>query len=831
MLKVDGLPEHILEPYLTGSEQDRFPWIRSLFLRQGVWVKNFYARGVSLSTTGWSQIDTGKPMLIRGNVEYDRYTLRPYDYLNFFPFYLGYAASSRVDMPGVELLDEYNIPLLLDRFPFEQRQQGFQLLQRGVNWSTLQSTLTRTIASRGPRELLDEFSIGLSMIGDFHDQAEADFLARLADPNVKYLDYYVTEFDHVSHLVRDPVSQRHVLDELDALIGRIWTVVQSTPLASKTALVLVSDHGMNTSPDIYSQGFSFVDWFRGAAGGRHHVLTNRHPLTEFTLKGLDPLVAAVVTPSNQSPYAADSEKYPTVMLDLDGNERASIGLRNNTFNVVHLLLEQLQPGRASGTTRRAALNALFELLDRVRASWTRDLNELQAELDELQRRIDALAKTNATLPERFTNEDYAHGANRIVRRSQHQEETWRDQHAEYTRYLETMRRLLALTPADFDPGNYKIEDLLPARSLGPLNTLADLENYVTGLGPDGLIVKDVVHDLANDVVKEGETKDPRDAELDWERSFTRMNYFDALEAIQVKNVVQPELGRRPVDFVAMRIPNSDLRSAWLQFHPGELLPSGGAVWLRAGEQRQALILARWNARGQRELRYVPVKALHQQPDEAVQFELGDYEPGLPLHIAEDPAFHQTVAWLSEWHTEREWLNAVHETRYSNGIVSLAAQLLEDAPDAAPTAPGFAPDSAASQDLLDRFLERKTRLRRTDLLVIANDHWNFNVRGFNPGGNHGSFLRPSTRGVLMMAGGEDTPLAHGVTVETPYDLLSVLPTVLNLMGRPEPDLPGEIIREAFQSDVFREIPPGPHAVPAPTKPPSRDGPAPSPALVP
>ena len=33
------------------------------------------------------------------------------------------------------------------------------------------------------------------------------------------------------------------------------------------------------------------------------------------------------------------------------------------------------------------------------------------------------------------------------------------------------------------------------------------------------------------------------------------------------------------------------------------------------------------------------------------------------------------------------------------------------------------------------------LRRTDLLVLANDHWNFNVRRLpNPGGNHRSILR-------------------------------------------------------------------------------------------
>jgi hypothetical protein len=123
---------------------------------------------------------------------------------------------------------------------------------------------------------------------------------------------------------------------------------------------------------------------------------------------------------------------------------------------------------------------------------------------------------------------------------------------------------------------------------------------------------------------------------------------------------------------------------------------------------------------------------------------------------------------------------VHRTRYSNGIISLTEQLLDP-----PSAPG------------DRYSERKRALRRTDLLVLANDHWNFNVRGFNPGGNHGSFFRESTHSVLLFAGGKDTGIPLGMRVETPYDSLSFVPTVLKLMGRPEPDLPGAVIKEIVE----------------------------------
>ncbi len=123
---------------------------------------------------------------------------------------------------------------------------------------------------------------------------------------------------------------------------------------------------------------------------------------------------------------------------------------------------------------------------------------------------------------------------------------------------------------------------------------------------------------------------------------------------------------------------------------------------------------------------------------------------------------------------------MHRTRYSNGIIGLTEELLEQ------------PQS--SVDVMDRYKERKRTLRRTDLLVLANDHWNFNVRGFNPGGNHGSFFRISTHSVLLFAGGKDTGIPEGLRVETPYDSLSFVPTILSLMGRPEPDLPGPVIRE-------------------------------------
>jgi hypothetical protein len=750
ILKVDGLPDDLLERSVketTGTGRDAhspLPWIQHVFLQNGVWMENFYVRGLSLSAPSWSLLDSGQHLQIRGNVEYDRYTLRVHDYLNFFPFYFSYAASRQVDMPAAELMDEAGVPLLVDRFPYEQRFQSPQLFQRGLRLGSLPDALKRAIAARSPRDFLDEWNIGLPWAGSWYRQNEADLISSLKNPEIRYLDFFTGEYDHLGHLTGDPVSQLHTLEDLDALVGRIWNAIAASPLASHTALVLVSDHGMNTSETVFSQGFSLVDWFNSPAGGAHHVLTNRHPLTEFKLKGLDPFVSEVITPSPDSNYlAGQAEQYPTVMLDLDGNERANIGLRNNTFNIAQILLDQLIQKRLPGPLRNAALSALFSTLDKVRADWRRDLDDLSEELSVLDARIDAQQKLVDAQPKKrkWTQEQVSHGLDKDARREVARLAAWRAERKAYAEYASVVSRLLGIEPADFDPGKFKIAELIPPKSLGPLNSLSDLRHYVTGRAPGGLVVAE-------------------DGSLDWDHSFRTVDYLSALRSISVRNNVQPGLAPKPIDFIAVRIPDRN------------------AVLLWRDDAHQALILTRGG-----ELRYQPVNS---------SLEPAAWGPGLPLELFEDPNLNipsgdqsaDRGTWLSQWHDERTWLDAVHRTRYSNGIISLTEELLD------PPSPHGDGDRKPG----DGYRERQRNLRRTDMLVLANDHWNFNVRGFNPGGNHGSFLRISTHSVLLFAGGKDTGIPAGLRIETPYDSLSFVPTVLSLMGRPEPDLPGPVIQE-------------------------------------
>jgi hypothetical protein len=245
----------------------------------------------------------------------------------------------------------------------------------------------------------------------------------------------------------------------------------------------------------------------------------------------------------------------------------------------------------------------------------------------------------------------------------------------------------------------------------------------------------------------------------------------------VRNNVQPGVVNCPVDLTAIRI-SSELVKPFID--DGGIEPD--VIWVSAGSEQQALILAREDESGQLSFRYVPIKNLTQDETGRLHLELTPWHAGLPLQILEDPQLNVPTqsrdAWLSEWHTDLEWLRALHKTHYSNGLIGLHEQLARH------TVGRLALDEAgisADERLLRRLRRRQRENTEADMLVVANDHWNFDVRGFNPGGNHGSFFRISTHSTFMLAGGNKTAIPHGLIVEEPYDSLSFVPTVLALTG--------------------------------------------------
>jgi hypothetical protein len=763
VVQCDGLPYDIVDRFVherdprTGKSQ--LPWFDYIFYQRGLRLANFYVRGMSLSAPSWYLIDTGHQLQIKGNVEFDRYSIQTYDYLNFIPFYVQATIGRRVDMQGVEVLDAIGIPLLADAYPHSERHATFSLFQRGPRYVTFQKALENRF-NTAPGDLFDEWTMeGLGLRNSVPDQLLRELIEGLGDSRLRYLEFVTTDFDHTAHHNNDRESHLFVLKELDAMLGQIWTAIQKSPLASETALIIVSDHGFNTDERVYSQGYNLVKLLGSPAGGGHHVITKRRLLLEYAIKGVNPFVPIITTTTRDSYYLKNqSNDYPTALLDFDGNERASLQLRDPDLNLLQIILQQLQSANLSPAMRKALIDSFFQTLDSRRKEWQENLVALNDELGALRRRIPQQRELCAAQPKKFTREETEAGRDDQAKRVCAWLDIWIGQDQNYSEYGRTLANLLALRKEDFSPSKLKIDDLIARRAMGEHNTIHQLQNYVAGIAPTGLVLG------AN-------------GSLDMEKSFVHLNYLSVLHDVTVRNNVQTGVTNRPVDLLALRLPAEIVKPLI-----NETAIAPDVVWVSSGPQQQALILAREDDKGQLSFRYLPVKNLTQDAAGQLHFEITPWRAGLPLQILEDPQLEVPTqdkeAWLNEWHTDLEWLQALHKTRYSNGLIGLHEELARH---------GVArlsldePGISSDERLLRRLLRRQRQNIEADLLIIANDHWNFDVRGFNPGGNHGSFLRISTHSTFMIAGGDKTSIPHAVVVEEPYDSLSFVPTVLALTG--------------------------------------------------
>jgi len=552
--------------------------------------------------------------------------------------------------------------------------------------------------------------------------------------------------------------------------------------------VIVSDHGFNTDEQVISQGFNLVKLLGSANGGGHHVITNTRLLMDYSVKAVNPFVPPITTTASQSYYLKNqSAEYPTALLDFDGNERAGLHLRNTNLNLIHILFQQLQRKDLPPAVRAAATEAFFGTIDRDRKDWQRDLDKFDRELAALGRAAEKQRELCLQQPKKFPPNEVELGRDDNARRICVQSRQSTEFKTRYAEYVATMRNLLSLKRENFDPLKLKIEDLIPKNAMGRRNSIYDLQNYVVGLSKNGLMLKP-------------------DGTLDLDRSFIRLNYFDLLHEQSVRNNVQSAVSNRPVDFMATRIPLAAIAAAL----PNDLKADNDPVWLYAGKDRQALILPRGESTGQLQLRYLPIANLVQDADGFIQFDRAPWQAGLPLKMLEDPRLDAPdggrAAWLDQWHTDVEWLHALHKTQYSNGLIGLHEQFTQF------IAPGMddrAPSLSEDERELREFHRRQRRLCESDVMVFANNHWNFDVRGFNPGGNHGSLFRISTHSTLMFAGGNNTGIPRGLAVAEPYDSLSVVPTVLALTGRLAGDnRPDEALRQRgfirFPGRVITEV---------------------------
>ena len=789
LVKIDGLPHRLVDEFANETDPEtgksRLPWVKHVFYENGARLNNFYVRGMSLSAPSWSMLDTGQHLQIKGNVEFDRLTLHAYDYLNFIPFYYENLAGQHIDMPGVEVLDELATPLLIDAYPHNERYQGFQTYQRGVHWSTFgKSVKTRLERFRGTQETIDEWTVnGFELRNFIQDQLERDLIEKLSNPRVRYLDYYTTDVDHRTHHNRDRESQLAAVREVDATLGRIWTGIQKSPLAKDTVLVLISDHGTNTDPNVISQGYNLVKLLGTTAGGGHHVITKRRLMMDYSLKGIYPFVPLITTTTDDSFYLkGQSTDYPTALLDFDGNERSAIHLRNSDLNLLHILLQQLKNSKMSPDLGRAATDLFFATVDRNRDEWQRLVNELNEELQALQALIEKQQPRVAALPKKWTKEDLDAGRDKDALRESARLGLCIEMERAYRKYLPSLADLLALRKDDFQPAKIKIEALIAKGAMGPPNTLYQLQNYLVGISPQGLVMTS-------------------DGSIDIEKSFVRVNYFPVIRGVTVRNNVQPGVSNEPIDFVAVRLYPADIDG----------LPDPGVeqiVWVYKDEARQALILARNDPARGLMLRYLPVSGLKQAPNQRISFTQSNWRDGLPFKLWEDAKLRtpdDRGVWLSDWHTAREWVLAIHRTDFSNCVVGIQEHFSRPETQATNT---DEPGLSADERLLRRFHRRRRRLVEPDLFVHASNHWNFDVRGFNPGGNHGSFYRVSTHSTLMFAGGENTGIPRGTQIEEPYDSLDVVPTLLQFTGEADEGRPTAALAQKgfrqFAGRVIREL---------------------------
>ena len=793
IIKCDGLPYEVVDRFVKQrdpqSGKSLLPWIDHIFYQRGARLSNFYVRGMSLSAPSWSLLETGQHLQIKGNVEFDRFTLHSYDYLNFFPLYLAGINGSRIDMRAVEVLDSLGLPMLSDAYPHNERYTTYSIFLRNPRYSTLQKSLQNRF-NRAPKDLFDEWTMGFELRSAITDQLVRELVTKLGDPKVHYLDLMMENFDHAAHHNNDQQTHLAVLREMDAVIGQVWTAIQRTPEADETSLVLISDHGVNTNEKVYSQGYNLVKLLGSRAGGGHHVITKRRLMLDYAIKGVNPLVPLITTTTPDTYYLkGESTEYPTAMLDFDGNERASLHLRDSDLNVLHILLKELQRGGLSDEAYKAAVNEFFGVIERRRDDWERDLKQLQNELGALDRAIVEQRKLWAAQPKKFTKEEQDAGIDDASKRIFVQLDRWLTEQKEYSEYARTLKNLLSLSSEAFSPTKVKIPDVISKMAMGDRNTIYELQNYVVGIGPNGLVAN-------------------KDGSLNVEQSFVRINYFSLLQGLAVRNNVQRGISNRPVDIIATRLPR-DLFLPLLS----ERDIDRDVIWVTAGPDRQALILSRTGAGGELSLRYLPISNLTQDADGRLQFKETSWQAGLPLQILEDSNLNvagaDRTAWLSQWHTDAEWLQALHKTHYSNGLVGLQEELARhDIESLSTTAPKLSED----ERLMREFARRKRELVEPDMLIVAQDHWNFDVRGFNPGGNHGSFFRASTHSTFMISGGSKTYIPQAVTIEAPYDSLSFVPTLLALTGNlrddsnPVPELWQRGFRK-FPGPVVKELLPG------------------------
>jgi hypothetical protein len=801
VLKFDGLPPSLVDRYVNTIDprtgRSIVPWIKRLFYEGGVRFTNYYSRGMSLSMPSWAMTDSGQHGVIKGNWEVDRHTGEPEDYLNMFDLHVEAMRERRAYPRSVEALDAAGIPLLSDAFRFEERRTGIQLLRRGTMFVDFLDVGLQPVRGNLKARLADLLS-GTDWEVAFDIATREDMVRAIRDPKYRYVDYYNVYVDHLLHRDNDEQQLIRALRQADLAIGEAYEAVVASGAADRTMLAVVSDHGITYDESgRFSHGLNLLPYLTSREFGALNVLSRRGHLPEFTFQGsifkpLPPL--SVVTAARESYYLDRRREQAICAIDNDGNERVQIHLRSPELNRLQMLRHALTRREVEGHQREAVEQAALQILERNREAWRREALEIREELSALvalrvrygeeirelarvNEKRRELAKKKLPLPSGpplapFESASALNTIDRVKDMAQRERElraaVWRyEQLAKgYERYRVSLELRASIRTGEALEAA-RDEALFGDRDLGANLSLADLRAYPVGM-------RDIVLDETG--------------RLDDTRSFVTVDYLKAFGVLRVANTVYDEFASRPVDFSVVRLPLDETRRAAIGaglLEPADADEVTSALLLYRSDTEQLVLFAKSRPGCEPSISLLPAVVTQQPgPGGAITIARTGWTDGVPLGLYRDPRLasgaEDRAAWLTAFHTEREWLDAVHRTKLGLGVVGLSEVFSRDYVDAFESA--MARDKTPEERLARRFELRRRKAMETDLLLHASAHWNFSVKDFNAGGNHGGFSRQSMHAVLWMTGGSATRIPKGpLLVERACDGLDFAPTILEAAG--------------------------------------------------
>lgn len=760
------------------------PNLERYFFARGVRAENMYSSTVTLSAAAWSVIDTGQPSIVKGHGVFERDTGYARSYLDFLRDTLDFVKRAGDKTLGVWVLDQAGVSLTSDAFRPDRVWMAPQMYVRPVLREYL-SQMGLTYVTGGykasePQKILATHLGRRAGDPKWVECGEAFMMEQLAQ-HILARDYtdtepfdllsgYFTQTDHQQHAEPSPEGLLFRLVHFDELLGEVFHAIEHSQRRDHTYVVMVSDHGQEFVPGLTAASVPLTRLFRTPWLGGH---TTQTLLSEETDRALTVPLAGIDFPrvyeSDFSPYGAAAPKglgekgWPTAYVEPFGNARAEIHLRNNDLNRLHLLLLAIRRG---GWEEPA---------------WGR--------LD--QRLQETLAGIGRWLPGELegARDYYAGGLEQMRYWKQSADPYRRDSaarlHAELKRLepqLKTLERLQGLVEkaahgnalGTLRAQRFRVEDYIPRKFYGPRNSFFQLSHYTLGLDARQQWVETT-------------------ADLQGRR--VAMNYFQVLSDYAVPNPPVPG-NRNPFDLILYALPPQGIQPALVEaglVAPGE--PVEDVLWVRSTAQDnpvkggEALILRRPDG----SIKYVPLEQFDQEPDG--RFRLRPGAGPDPLALLFDPSFRGLAgadpsAWLAQWHSAAEWLEALYRTRYTNALLvflDLAGRNYRRSlttPEFAQSLAGFRSEESKRRYL--RGLERKYSNFMGDFWVWSSEHYNFSSKGPEPAGAHGGLGWRVARTSFYVWGGEHTGLRRGEVLEQPATTLDIAPTVLCLAGRLDGD---------------------------------------------